>query len=612
MKWTVRGRHPEYGGHFFAYHTFGDPDHPTVREELRVRLPRDRPLKHAAVNAHLAGGKLGPEVTEADGQRLYRWVASNLKRVPGDPDLPPQEEFQPLVACSTFQSWEEVGEWERALRAECWECAPEMRKVVHEVTKDLKTPLEKVRALTGWVRRNIRYVSVGARHDFTPHPASRTFADRFGDCKDSSQLLAAMLREVGVPAAMVTLGFRGDGQIVEGVPSPWGTHAILLVTLDGKDHWIDPATSLAAWDFLPPEDCDRVAYAVGPAGVRVLRTPKMTPGDNRTVQETTVDVRPDGSTLQTRAAAYHGLEAWTRRHDWFEEPAGEVRRLIAEEVQEAQPGARLESYALDPGSLRDFDGPVKAWVTFENPRHFTGEEILEGSVSDGALWQPLLGPTIAFGRTVPMELPAPFESVHTFTFRAAPGTRLIDPPGDAIIVSKWGSFRRRVRAPDGPASQWRVEMRTRLERTRVEPSEFDAFRDFQDRVLAGYRVYATVRPATPEEAGQDAAKLRALYEKRPEDAETAARLARLLLTAGRAAEARDVLGRALKTHPDSLTLLELAADAADGVAGEIAAREKLFRLFPQRPSYRLDLAGALLRDGAFAKARDLLRPLAED
>src|SRR5262249_45992236 len=64
VKWTVRGKPPEYQGHFFRRHTFGWEKYPTVLEELRVRLPSGRALKFASV-----GGKVEPAVAEKDGFR---------------------------------------------------------------------------------------------------------------------------------------------------------------------------------------------------------------------------------------------------------------------------------------------------------------------------------------------------------------------------------------------------------------------------------------------------------------------------------------------------------------------------------------------------------------
>src|SRR5262249_30867352 len=150
VKWTTRGRNPEYAGHFFTRYTFGDDRYPVARDELRVRLPKARTLKFASVN-----GKVEPEVRDEDDNRFYLWGVSNRRELPQDDSLPSREELRLAVACSTFASWDEVARWKQNLRAHCWMCTPEIRRIVFEVTRGLKSPRAKARALTYWVRRNI-------------------------------------------------------------------------------------------------------------------------------------------------------------------------------------------------------------------------------------------------------------------------------------------------------------------------------------------------------------------------------------------------------------------------------------------------------------------------
>src|SRR5207253_7831098 len=141
-------------------------------------------------------------------------------------------------------------------------------KVVEAVTRGLDTPEQKARALTYWVRAHVRYVALGAvRHDYSPHPPAQTLANRYGDCKDQTQLLAVMLHAAGIPVGLATLGTVEDGQVWPELPSPWGTHAILLVRLGDKDHWIDTTINYAPWDFLPRDDCDRLAYVSDAKGL---------------------------------------------------------------------------------------------------------------------------------------------------------------------------------------------------------------------------------------------------------------------------------------------------------------------------------------------------------
>src|SRR5262249_38070508 len=152
---------------FFTRYSFGDTTYPVALDELLVRLPGDKPFKYAAV-----GGKIEPTRTEEGGWVTYDWKAVNCKRPPSDDNPPSKEGLRLPVACPTFGWGAEVGAWKQKLRNDCWECTQQVRQVVADVTKGLTDPAAKARALTYWMRRNIRYVSAGERHDYTPHPPS--------------------------------------------------------------------------------------------------------------------------------------------------------------------------------------------------------------------------------------------------------------------------------------------------------------------------------------------------------------------------------------------------------------------------------------------------------
>src|SRR5262249_9132846 len=151
--------------------------------------------------------------------------------------------------------------------------------------------------------------------------------------------LAAMMREAGLPVGLATLGVLDDGQVLEHVPSPWGTHAILLVTLDGQDHWIDTTVSLAGWDHLPRDDRNRLCYIFdadpqpGKPLLRLVRPPPIRPADNRYEHVTNLTVGADGSSRNERVSTYHGGAAMAQRDLWVDVPAGERRRLTAAELQ---------------------------------------------------------------------------------------------------------------------------------------------------------------------------------------------------------------------------------------------------------------------------------------
>jgi tetratricopeptide (TPR) repeat protein len=604
VKWTVRGRNPEHGGHFFTRYSFGDPQFPVLIDEFRVRLPRGRTFKHAVI-----AGKITPVRAEQGEWVNYLWRATNCKRLPQDENPPSRETLRPSLACSTFASWDEVARWKQRLRADCWDCTPEVRALVAQVTRGLDSPLDKARALTLWMRQKIRYISAGEKHDYTPHLPGEVLANRFGDCKDSSQLLAVLLREAGIPVALATLGALDDGQILEDVPSPWGTHAILLAIIAGNEHWIDTTSSLAGWDFLPRDDRDRLCYLVDDKGVLTLkRTPPASARDNRVMQVTYVHVGADGSSRCERQAVHYGSAAMAQRDTFLEVPAGERRRQVTAELQDSNSRTRLARLHVDERALRDFDRPASIQTTFEIPGHFTGTTEREGSLSDSKVWGRLLAFTLDYERTLPLNLGSPFELGHRFKVQLPPAFVLDSVPHDREVRSAWGVFTRSVRTVDSddPVREVEIEFHTRIDHPLVEPADFDAFRQFHEEVSQVYRIWLTLRPA---EDLDDAPALEAVLRWAPDDTASAATLARLYLKHHLDSDARRVLARALHFHPEDATLQELRVKAAADPKEEESALRELARRFPEEPRYALDLAAFLISAGHQKEAREILEPL---
>jgi tetratricopeptide (TPR) repeat protein/transglutaminase-like putative cysteine protease len=602
VKWTTRGKNPERFGHFFTRYSFGDDRYPTVREELRIRVPKTKPLTFVSNN-----GRVDPVVQDEGNATFYLWAVNDRPEAPSDDSLPSRETMRLEVACTTFGSWAEVGEWKQKLRAKCWECTSEIHDVVREVTKGLTDPTDKTRALTYWVRKRIRYVSVSASGSgYTPQLPARCLANLYGDCKDQAQLLAVMLRDVGVKVELVTLGTLDDGQILPAVPMPWGTHAILLVTIDGKQHWIDTTVTNAPWDYLPRDDRDRVTYVTDEGNIRLLRTPSPITIDHRYEQTTHVKVLTDGTAVCRRKMTYHGAAALMTRDSWLDAAPGERRRLMAAELQDANSRTRLRRLAVDEASLVDFDGPVRAEVDYDIPAQFTGGLDKEGSLSDPKVWNRLLGYTLDHDRKLPLQFGTPAESYHKYVIELPPAYRFDGLPREQKVVSKWGSFRVKVKQDPGAPRRLEVTFLLRLDRTLVEPADFAEFRKFHDEVYRSWRVWLYF---TPTRDPADIPMLTAQTFLAPTDTGTSAVLAQLLYDTGSRDEAREVLRMARALRPTDATLWEMSVRMAPTWEEQAQTYETMLIHFPDNSKYAVELGSLRVKLGDYAAARTVLKPL---
>ena len=416
-----------------------------------------------------------------------------------------------------------------------------------------------------------------------------------------------MLREAGIKVELATLGARDDGQVLEAVPSPWGTHAILVATIAGKEHWIDTTSSLAGWDFLPHDDHGRLCYIVDDKGaIRLERTPALTADDNRIVQATNVYVAPDGSSRCERETTAYGHAALVERDAYLEVPVGECRRQVTAELQDANSNARLIHLNIDEASLRDFDSPVKMRVVFSIGDQFTGDGDKEGAVSDSKIWGKFLAYNLDYDRTTPLEFYSPFESRHRYIVHLPPELTLADPPADETVRSAWGEFSRKVEMGEDDRTV-SVEFVMRLSKNRVEPADFPAFRTFHDAVSRYYRAWLTLKPARDL---ADAPLLEGLLALAPDDAHAAATLARIYHDDNKDADARRVLRRTLAYHPGDRALLELNVTTANTVKQQTDAQRELVRRFPKEQRYVIELGTLLVNQGLHDEARALLEPAA--
>jgi tetratricopeptide (TPR) repeat protein len=258
--------------------------------------------------------------------------------------------------------------------------------------------------------------------------------------------------------------------------------------------------------------------------------------------------------------------------------------------------------------LHDLDTPVTVRMAYEIGGQFSGKTNLEGSLTDSRVWGRFLAYNLDFDRKTAFVFYAPFETKHRYVVHLPPNYKLDGLPDDKTVRSKWGSFTVRVKqggaSPDGRLVDF--EFHLRLEKWRVEPEDFDAFRDFHDSVSESYRVWLTLKPALDLD---DAPLLEAVRHFLPDDAQTAATLAKLYLRHHRDESARRALGGALAYNRDDGNLWELMVKAAADLDGEEAAQRELVRLYPEDPRHGLALGTILVQNNKQVEARAALDPL---
>ena len=249
---------PILPGHFWHVWAFMDK-FIALDEQLDLNVPKSVMLKIKSPES------IDPSVSVDRDRRLYHWATSNLK-TPPPIDLFKNFEFDvarllggkhpatpPRVMFSTFQGWNEVAEWYRQLERDRRIPTPEVRAKAEDIARDLKTPEAKAQALYYWVSQNIRYVSLSfGVGRYQPHAAAEVLANRYGDCKDKTTLLEAMLEAQGLHADPVLV--NAAAEIDPDMPNPLQfDHAITLLRIENQDTWLDSTVGVGPFGYLLPQ-----------------------------------------------------------------------------------------------------------------------------------------------------------------------------------------------------------------------------------------------------------------------------------------------------------------------------------------------------------------------
>jgi tetratricopeptide (TPR) repeat protein/transglutaminase-like putative cysteine protease len=228
-------------------------------EQLDLNVPADRTVKIKSPE-----GIEASDHVEGD-RRLYHWATTNLK-TPPPVDIFKDFKFDvikllggerppapPRVMFSTFQSWNEVADWYAELERDRRIPTPEIRAKADEIARGQQSDEAKAQALYYWVSQNIRYVSLSfGVGRYQPHPAADVFSNRYGDCKDKTTLLEAMLEAEGLHAHAVLANSMMD--VDPDVPNPLQfDHAYTFLQLAGKDTWLDSTLGVGPYGYLLPQ-----------------------------------------------------------------------------------------------------------------------------------------------------------------------------------------------------------------------------------------------------------------------------------------------------------------------------------------------------------------------
>lgn len=265
----------------------------------------------------------GNPIIVNDGKKItYTWEVKNLKAFEDEDFSPSWEETTTAVFLAPvdfkidgytgkMDTWQNLGKFIAQLNAGRDVLPDNVKKDVHSLTDNLKTPKEKAFALYNYLQKNTRYILVKLGiGGWQPYDANYVATKKYGDCKALSNYMVSLLKEAGVKGNYVLV--NGDDEDLHGLwedfPSPFFNHAIVCVP-DGKDTlWFECTNQTIAAGYMSSFTGNRKALMIGDDGGHIVNTPTYTPEDNMQIRNVSASIDSTGKLDAILNTTYTGIQ----------------------------------------------------------------------------------------------------------------------------------------------------------------------------------------------------------------------------------------------------------------------------------------------------------------
>jgi transglutaminase-like putative cysteine protease len=356
----------EYGFQGFA---------PALVSRFVLNLPPGWEAKATALNH----APIEPQVSG----NSYTWELRDLPWIEYEEHSPDMDGLTPRLGVSLFPApssppelqplpdWSAVAAWFSKLSDPAAEPTEPVRAKAAELTAPAKTDWEKIAAIAGFVQKT-NYVEVAINLSrgggFTPRPAAQSLERNYGDCKDKTALMRALLKAVGIDSYAVSiqahdrdyvrpewasLGQFNHAIIAIRAPSGSEAPAVLDHARLGRLLLFDPTNKFTPLGDLPRGEQGSLALVEAGTAGELVRVPFL-PSRYESMIEATM--QPDLSLATHEQVHYFGQSAVdVRRWVRSEKPdelkkafeRGLARGLGGVVIDRLEPADRMEEGRLD-------------------------------------------------------------------------------------------------------------------------------------------------------------------------------------------------------------------------------------------------------------------------
>ncbi len=207
---------------------------------LKLTIPRDLSMD---INYHKK--KIKPKITKKGKTTTYQWHEKNIKAIDYEGNYPRWYRPMAYFELSEYSQWQQVAQWAYGVFDIDQTLNDEIKAHISKWSKIARSEQEKVAYALSFVQENIRYMGIELGvNSHQPRKPMVTYESKFGDCKDKTILLKAILNYMGIKATPALVSTTLTKGLKNRLPNPkLFDHVILHVQLKDGVFWLDPTST---------------------------------------------------------------------------------------------------------------------------------------------------------------------------------------------------------------------------------------------------------------------------------------------------------------------------------------------------------------------------------
>ncbi|MBC7543954.1 MAG: DUF3857 domain-containing protein [Candidatus Sericytochromatia bacterium] len=287
--------------------------------------------------------------TTQEGDTVRRvWTAHRPKPLVSERQMPRWRDVATRIAVSSTTTWRAVSDEWRTLSHNKAQASSELVALTKQVTAQAQTPSEKAKAIYDYVLRDIRYVAVDMTvAGFEPQSASQVYQNRYGDCKDGSTLLKAMLTQAGIPTHYVLVSTNERGRVDQTLPNlSQFDHCIVAADLPTGRLYLDSVAKTTSFGDLPSMDHGADALLMSDTGGELVTLPGSQPGANVALSEQTLTLMPGGGVQSDVREQFTGTLAAAERQTYVGRSPQQISDEFRRQSEGLVAGSRLLTHRV--------------------------------------------------------------------------------------------------------------------------------------------------------------------------------------------------------------------------------------------------------------------------